>query len=324
MRVTLDILLEQIRTHLHVDAAALHLLDPHTQTLTCAAAHGFQSRAIQQVTLRTGEGYAGQVALGRRTMFLADLRTFEQNQFHLSWMYPDTFVSYCGVPLIARGQIKGVLEIFHRTRLDPEQDWFDFLEALSMQAAIAIDSVESFETLQRSNAQLVLAYEATIRGWAHALDLRDRETEGHSQRVTELTVQLARAAGLSDEQIAHIRRGALLHDIGKLGIPDSILLKPGSLTPEEWVIMRRHPEYAFGMLSPIIPAPGTRHPILPSRAMGWHRIPARSEGRSDTAGSASLCCCRCVGRASVRPSLSRALAPRTGAGVHPVAGGEAL
>ena len=144
-----------------------------------------------------------------------------------------------------------MLEIFHRTRLDPEQDWFDFLEALSMQAAIAIDSVESFETLQRSNAQLVLAYEATIRGWAHALDLRDRETEGHSQRVTELTVQLARAAGLSDEQIAHIRRGALLHDIGKLGIPDSILLKPGSLTPEEWVIMRRHPEYAFGMLSPI-------------------------------------------------------------------------
>jgi len=251
MRVTLDILLEQIRTHLHVDAAALHLLDPHTQTLTCAAAHGFQSRAIQQVTLRTGEGYAGQVALGRRTMFLADLRTFEQNQFHLSWMHPDTFVSYCGVPLIARGQIKGVLEIFHRTRLDPEQDWFDFLEALSMQAAIAIDSVESFETLQRSNAHLVLAYEATIRGWAHALDLRDRETEGHSQRVTELTVQLARAAGLSDEQIAHIRRGALLHDIGKLGIPDSILLKPGSLTPEEWVIMRRHPEYAFGMLSPI-------------------------------------------------------------------------
>ena len=90
--------------------------------------------------------------------------------------------------------------------------------------------------LREANAQLLNAYEATIEGLSHALDLRDRETEGHSQRVTEVTVRLAQASNIGDEEIVHIRRGALLHDIGKMGVPDHILLKPGSLTDEEWVI----------------------------------------------------------------------------------------
>ncbi|MFQ3681874.1 HD domain-containing phosphohydrolase [Roseiflexus sp.] len=250
MRAVLDILLEQITLHLHVDAASILLLDPYTQMLTFAAGRGFQLRATEQTTLFAGEGYAGQVALERRMLFIADLSVSDA-RVSAPMLQSATFVTYCGVPLIARGQVKGVLELFHRSRLDPEQEWFDFLEMLAVQAAIAIDSVETFETMQRSTAQLVLAYEATIRGWARALDLRDRETEGHSQRVTDLTVQLARAAGLSDEQIAHIRRGALLHDIGKLGVPDSILRKPDPLTEEERAIMRRHPDYAYSMLSPI-------------------------------------------------------------------------
>ncbi len=102
--------------------------------------------------------------------------------------------------------------------------------------------------LQEANVQLLAAYEATIEGWSHAMDLRDRETEGHSQRVSELTVKLARALDMSDNEIMHLRRGALLHDMGKLGIPDSILHKPASLTDEEWVIMRKHPQFACDML----------------------------------------------------------------------------
>ena len=105
--------------------------------------------------------------------------------------------------------------------------------------------------LREAHAQLLNAYEATIEGLSHALDLRDRETEGHSRRVTELTVRLAQALNMSDEEIMHLRRGALLHDVGKIGIPDSILQKPESLTEEEWVIMRRHPEFAYNMLYPI-------------------------------------------------------------------------
>jgi putative nucleotidyltransferase with HDIG domain len=95
------------------------------------------------------------------------------------------------------------------------------------------------------------AYDATIEGWSRALDLRDKETEGHSHRVTELTLRLARVFGFDEHQLAHIRRGSLLHDIGKMGIPDQILLKPGPLTEDEWEIMRRHPVYAYEMLRPI-------------------------------------------------------------------------
>lgn len=102
-----------------------------------------------------------------------------------------------------------------------------------------------------SNLDLSLAYETTIEGWSRALDLRDKETEGHTQRVTELTVQLAHAAGFRDRDIAHIRREALLHDIGKMGVPDSVLLKPGPLSDDEWVLMKKHPQFAKDLLQPI-------------------------------------------------------------------------
>jgi putative nucleotidyltransferase with HDIG domain len=122
---------------------------------------------------------------------------------------------------------------------------------LAEQASIAIDNTQMFENLQRSNIELTLAYNATIEGWSHALDLRDKETEGHTLRVTEITEKLAHAFQFPENQIKYIRWGALLHDIGKLGVPDGILLKPGPLTEEEWVIMRKHPTYAYDMLSPI-------------------------------------------------------------------------
>ncbi|WP_129629869.1 HD domain-containing phosphohydrolase [Candidatus Oscillochloris fontis] len=105
--------------------------------------------------------------------------------------------------------------------------------------------------LQQAHGDLIASYDATIEGWVHALDLRDKETEGHSLRVTELTVRLANMVGISEPALTHIRRGALLHDVGKIGIPDAILLKPGKLTATEWEIMRKHPQYAYEMLAPI-------------------------------------------------------------------------
>lgn len=160
-------------------------------------------------------------------------------------------MSYIGVPLIAKGDIQGVLEIFHRTRIEPDEEWLEFLNALATQAAIAIDSAMLYSDLQRSNTELMLAYDATIQGWSQALDLRDRETHGHTERVAEMTVRLARAVGIAEPAIVHIRRGALLHDIGKMGVPDAILLKPDKLSNEEWQVMRKHPEFAYQMLSPI-------------------------------------------------------------------------
>jgi putative nucleotidyltransferase with HDIG domain len=153
--------------------------------------------------------------------------------------------------LIAKGQVKGVLEIFHRNPIELDQDQLDFLEALSGQAAIAIDNASLFNELQRSNQELMLAYDATIEGWSQALDLRDNETVGHTKRVADMTMRLARAMSVSEQDLVNVRRGALLHDIGKMGIPDSILLKSGELTKEEWELMRKHPIYAYRMLSPI-------------------------------------------------------------------------
>jgi len=110
---------------------------------------------------------------------------------------------------------------------------------------------EAEAQLQRAHTDLQEAYDKTIEGWVLALDLRDKETEGHTQRVKIMTEKLAREMGYSEEEITHIRRGALLHDMGKMGIPDEILQKPGPLTDDEWVIMRKHPEMAYQMLSQI-------------------------------------------------------------------------
>jgi putative nucleotidyltransferase with HDIG domain len=156
------------------------------------------------------------------------------------------------VPLVVKDQVKGVLEIFHRTELKTNEEWLKFLHALANQAAIAIDNSSLFHDLQRSNDDLTRAYNATIQGWSRALDLRDNETEGHTQRVTELTLKLARHFGMSEEELVHVRHGALLHDIGKMGVPDRILLKPGPLTDEEWVIMKKHPSFAYELLAPIL------------------------------------------------------------------------
>jgi putative two-component system response regulator len=110
---------------------------------------------------------------------------------------------------------------------------------------------DSRRDLERANRELKEAYDSTIEGWSRAMDLRDKETEGHSQRVTQLTMLLARRFGIKEDEMLYMRWGALLHDVGKLGIPDAILLKPDKLSPDEWQIMRKHPVYAYEMLSPI-------------------------------------------------------------------------
>ncbi len=251
LRVTMSILLDQIASQLHADAASILLLNPRSQNLEYASSRGFRSNGIRQTRIRLGEGPAGQVAAGRTPLAVRNISDLPHDFRQARGLLEEEFVSYFATPLVAKGQVKGVVEVFHRSRLDPDNEWIDFLETLAGQAAIAIDSATLFDELQRSNMELAISYDATLEGWVRALDLRDKETEGHTQRVTDMTVRLARAMGASDGELVHIRRGALLHDIGKLGIPDNILLKPGTLTPEEWTVMQRHPVYAYEWLSPI-------------------------------------------------------------------------
>lgn len=110
---------------------------------------------------------------------------------------------------------------------------------------------EGLKRAQKSEASLINAYDHTLAGWVKALEYRDKETEEHSKRVVDMTVRLARAMGVPESNIVHYRRGALLHDIGKITIPDSILLKKTSLTKEEMSVMQTHPEIAGEMLSSV-------------------------------------------------------------------------
>ncbi len=189
--------------------------------------------------------------MGRKPIRVASLREIEGDPIQGPLMEKEDAHSYYAVPLINKGRVEGVLEIFHRESLDASEEWLEFLETLAGQAAIAIDNAELIHNMANTNFKLIQAYDNTIKGWAHALDLRDKKTQDHSQRVTEMTINIAREMGMGQEELAHVRRGALLHDIGKMGVSDTILLKPGQLTDEEWTIMHRHPIYAFEMLSSI-------------------------------------------------------------------------
>ena len=184
-------------------------------------------------------------------MSCPDLNLARQTFGRFSLLANEAFVTHYATPLVMKGQVKGVLELFHREALKPAPEWIDYFETLATQTAIAIESSSLLENLQRSNMELMLAYDATIEGWSRALDLRDKETEGHTQRVVEMALDLAGKMGMSEAEKQDLWRGALLHDIGKMGIPDSILLKPGPLSDEEKEFMQNHPTYAYQMLSPI-------------------------------------------------------------------------
>jgi len=250
LRLTLNILMDQTVSHLNVDAVNIGLYHPDLQSLTYLTGVGFTIPTPTRPQVRMGEGLAGQVLIKQQACHITNLQNAPEAVNEIV-VKREGFVTYIGIPLIVKGQIKGVFEVFHRSPLSPTPDWMEFLHTLAGQAAIAIDSAQLFENLQRSNQELIQAYDTTLEGWARALELRDRETEGHTRRVTDMTMRLARYIGVNDTEMVNIYRGVLLHDIGKMGVPDHILKKEGTLTEEEWTEMRRHPVYAYNLLSPI-------------------------------------------------------------------------
>jgi PAS domain S-box-containing protein/putative nucleotidyltransferase with HDIG domain len=251
LNLSLTTLLTHVIVQLGVDAADVLMFNPKSQNLEYVAGRGFHTKNIEQTRQPLGAGYAGTAALERRMVDIPDLGKEQDSNLRNLLLAGEDFTSYHGVPLIAKGKVLGVLEVFHRKRQIRNAEWLDFLKALASQAAIAIDNVTLFDNLHRSNSELLQAYDATIEGWSRAMELRDNETQGHTLRVAELTVQLARLFGLSKAELVQARRGALLHDIGKMGIPDEILLKRDTLTEAEWVVMKKHTVYAYEMLSPI-------------------------------------------------------------------------
>jgi len=251
LNLTLHIILEKVVSQLDVDAADVFLVDPVTMEATYAEGRGFQRYKPRGGTTQARESLVWRVLQKRELVAIPDLYKDSPILFRGKMFALEGFRSYYGIPLVAKGKILGVLEVFLRRPLQVDDEWFDFLRALGTQAAIAMDNAGLVENLRRTNLMLDLAYNSTLEGWVRALDLRDKTTGEHTHRVVERTLKLAQAVDVPEKQLIHVRRGALLHDIGKLVIPDSILNKPGPLNVEERALIEKHPLYAREMLEPI-------------------------------------------------------------------------
>lgn len=251
VRIVLDIFLDQLTHDLEVPAAAILMYEPALHTLKPNIGRGFPVELMTRERTKLGVGPAGRAALEQRSVFLPDLQQSGERGTAIAQRHQARYASYMAAPMLAKGQLQGVIEIYSVDPLEPSDGWLEFLETYADQGAIAIENSQLFRSLERSNTDLQLAYDRTIEGWANALDLKDEETAGHSKRVTEMTMRLARRLGMSEEEIVHVQRGALLHDIGKMGIPDSILLKRGPLTFDEFEVMKQHPVFAYELISPI-------------------------------------------------------------------------
>lgn len=242
LKLLFGLVLEQAKQILSADAANFWLYEPSSHFLELVATHGVPGLHIGLI--RSLDNVLLDVMLQSKVRY--------GEQALLSRQYaPQDAVFGVYLPLVARGEPLGLLELFMDRKFRPDSNWLEFVSMFAKQISLAIESNQTFERLQQANQELMQAYEKTVEGWAQALDLRDHETEGHTRRVTEATVLLARTLGVPDEEIVHIRRGALLHDIGKMGVPDEILHKPGPLTPEEDALMRQHPIWARKLLEPI-------------------------------------------------------------------------
>jgi PAS domain S-box-containing protein len=254
LRLTLAIVLRETITQLGVDAARILLLNPLSQILEYAAGSGFHTEALLHARMRLGEGFAGKAALDQRVIHVPDLRSRKTDFLVLQNFSAEHFVSYFAVPLVTKGQVIGVLEVFHRKEFSPEgglNEWQDFLETIAEQTAIAAENSKLFGNLQQSNQELALAYDDTISGWSRAMDFRTQAAEGHTQRTAELTIWLAKTMGVRDDEILHIRRGALLHNIGAAEALDIEPAGTADRPVPDAKALSQHPLFAFKILSSI-------------------------------------------------------------------------
>jgi PAS domain S-box-containing protein len=248
---TLNILLEQTVELLHVKAACISSFDSKAQMINHLAGIGLNVYSLEHNQMIEQTGIAGRAIFGRYLVRVNDIEIEKIQLPQLEKLGAEGIKSCFAAPLIAKDDVIGVFQVFLSDPYYPDTDWIEFMETLAGQAAIAISDSNLLRNLKQSNIDLEKAYDATLEGWSNALDLRDKETEEHTERVTQISLQLAKILGLHGEDIRNIWRGARLHDIGKMGISDEILLKAGKLSPEEWVIMKEHPVNAYKLLYPI-------------------------------------------------------------------------
>ena len=234
------------------------LFDPVGEFFTCVYAY-VDGQVIDAASLPPapleplGQGMQSHAVRTRQPVIIADMTELRKQATLTMVVGEKDQVTRSGlfVPMLSQDKVIGVVNVQSYTVNRFSHQDAEVMTLVGNTTAVAIENTRLVQGLQATNRELVESYDATIAGWSRALDLRDHETEGHSLRVVEMAVRLARALGMGEDEILHIWRGALLHDIGKMGIPDGILLKPGTLTPEERQLMEKHPQYAYDLLQPI-------------------------------------------------------------------------
>jgi len=249
----LPIILDQLINLLDVGSALLDILDPSNGEIVTELAHGVWAPITGMRTPRN-VGVSGHVISTGQPYITTDL--VADGLVVRPDLVGGLNAAAC-VPIIAQHQPIGALWVGRKTAITKEE--VTLLTTLGEMVGNTIrrmslheQTERLLEDLQASNMELTQAYDTTLEGWAKALELRDKETEGHSRRVTELTLQLARYIGIHESEMPNIHHGVLLHDIGKMGVPDQVLKKTGPLSDEDWVEMRKHPQYAYDLLYPIM------------------------------------------------------------------------
>ena len=230
----------------YTDHVGILLVDEETDTLYPHSSYiGLKPKDFEE-RIPVGEGISGRVVQSGEPMIVPDVSAYDD-------YIPATpaMQSEICAPLSVGGKVIGVINVESGILDAFSEDDIQFLTTIAGQLATGIERTRLYRELVHSNLELSAAYNRTLEGWARALELRDHETQGHTERVTQLAMSMARAAGVDEDGLAHIRRGALLHDIGKIGIPDAILFKPGPLNERETAIMQRHTIFARDLLSRI-------------------------------------------------------------------------
>ena len=240
----LDLIIAKAVEMLECEAGSILLCSKEKDCLLFSASTSANSKTLTEILIPLTDSLAGTIFTKNAPLVVNDVSHDIRHNASVAAQINFRTRSLLGVPMRIQDRVIGVLEALNKKQGGFTEEDVKILTAIASQAAVAIENAQLVKALQDS-------YESTLEGWAAALDLRDKETEGHSQRVTVLTVRLAEQMGLSKEFLIHVRQGALLHDIGKMAVPDDILHKKGPLTDQEKAVMRLHPVNAYNMLYPI-------------------------------------------------------------------------
>lgn len=240
----LDLIIAKAVEMLECEAGSILLYNKEMDCLDFSASTSADSKTLAKIHIPLTDSLAGAIFSKDMPIIVNNVDKDIRHNSSVAAQINFRTHSLLGVPMCIQNRVMGVLEALNKKRGTFTAEDVKILTAIASQAAVAIENAQLVQALQES-------YESTLEGWAAALDLRDKETEGHSQRVAALTIKLAQAMGMSKETLVYLRQGALLHDIGKMGVPDRVLHKNGPLTEQEKTIMRQHPVHAYNMLHPI-------------------------------------------------------------------------